>query len=111
MLRGQMVDMGGMAGMGGTSNSASARHLEVHITNRNSGQVETNLAPTITLVDNSANNMTDHVPTAVMQGTTSGPADLHYGNNVTMPSGRHFTLTVAVTGQTATFHVTTPPSV
>ncbi len=107
MLRGQMTDMGGMANM---ANSASVRHLEVHICSRSSGQVETNLAPAITLVDNSASNMTDHVPSAVMQGTTSGQADLHYGNNVTMPPGRRFTVTVAASGQTATFHVSTPPS-
>lgn len=106
MLRGQMV----MAGMGPSKDPAAARHLEVHICNLKTGQVVTDLSPKITLVDNTANNMTDDVPSAVMQGTTSSAADIHYGNNVTMPPGRQFTVTVAVSAQTATFHVSTPPS-
>ncbi len=104
MVRGQMVNMG----MGNGASSASARHLEVHICKLGTGQVVTNLAPDITLVDNSANDMTDKVPSAVMRGPTSGVADLHYGNNVTMPPDRHFTVTVAAGGQHAPFHVSTP---
>lgn len=116
MLGGQMSDMGNMGqmhNMGDMANMgapASARHLEVHICNRSTGRVVTNLAPDITLVDNSAANMTDHVPTAVMRGTTSPQSDVHYGNNVVMPPARHFTVTVAVGDQHATFHVATPPA-
>ncbi len=105
MLRGQMVNMGNMGKMG---TSGSARHLEAHICNRSTGKVATDLQPAITLVDNSAANMTDRVPSAVMRGTTSGQADLHYGNNVIMPPSRHFTVTVVVGDQGATFHVQTP---
>lgn len=103
MLRGEMA-------MVDQSDPASVRHLEVHVCNRVSGQVVTDLNPDITLVDNSGGDMTDHVPTLVMQGITSGQADLHYGNMVTMPAGHDFTVMVAVDGQPATFHVTTPPA-
>jgi len=107
MLRGQMSNLGNMGNMG---TSASARHLEVHICNRSIGQVAANLQPAITLVDNSAADMTADVPTAVMQGTTSRQKDVHYGNNVIMPPGRHFAVTVAVGDQHATFHVATRPA-
>ncbi len=113
MLRGQMGNMGNMGKMGKMGNmgsSASTRHLEVHICNRSTGKVATNLQPVITLVDNSAANMTNRVPSATMQGTTSGAADLHYGNNVIMPASRRFTVTVAVGDQHATFQVQTPPA-
>lgn len=102
MLRGQMANMGNMG------SSASTRHLEVHICNGSTGKVATSLQPAITVVDNSAANMTAHVPSAVMQGTTSGEADLHYGNNVIMPPSRHFTVTVVVGDQHAVFRVQTP---
>ncbi|MDQ6778509.1 MAG: hypothetical protein M3071_20310 [Actinomycetota bacterium] len=114
MLRGQMTDMGKTGSMGAMGNmgnmgaSASARHLEVHICDRSTGQVAANLQPAITLVDNSAANMTDHLPTAVMQGVISPHADVHYGNNVTMPPSRRFTVMVTVGDQHATFHVKTP---
>ncbi len=108
MLRGQMSNMGAMGQMGKMGASANTRHLEVHICERRTGHVATDLQPELILVDNSAANMTDHVPIAVMQGTTAGPADLHYGNNVIVPPSRRFTVTVTVGGQRATFHVQTP---
>ncbi|MHB8656550.1 MAG: hypothetical protein ACYC91_01135 [Solirubrobacteraceae bacterium] len=117
MLRGQMSSTGTMGSSMGTSGttasgkmgaSASARHLEVHICDRRTGQVAANLQPSIMLVDNSAANMTDKIPTAVMQGTTSSQADIHYGNNVVMPPSRRFTVAVTVGDQHATFHIKTP---
>lgn len=48
-------------------NSASARHLEVHICARGTGQVAANLRPAITVVDNMAAAMPTHVRVAVMQ--------------------------------------------
>lgn len=117
MLRGQMSKVGGMGSMGNMGNmgnSARARHLEVHICARGTGQVAANLHPVITLIDNTtahmSAHMTAHVPSAVMQGTTAGRNDIHYGNNVIMPPSRHFTVMVAVGDQHATFHVATPPA-
>lgn len=103
MLQRQMSNMGNMGASG-----SSRRHLEAHICDRSTGRVATGLQPEITLVDSSAGSMTDRVPSAVMQGTTSGQADLHYGNNVIMPPSRHFTVTIAVGDRHAVFRVRTP---
>lgn len=122
MLRGEMSKLGTMGSMGkmgkmgkmgstrNIGNSVSARHLEVHICARGTGTVAANLQPAITVVDNTAANMTAHIPIAVMQGTTAGRTDVHYGNNVLMRPSRRFTVRVAVGGQHATFHVATPPA-
>jgi hypothetical protein len=101
MLRGSMT-MGGMT-MGG-----SQRHLEVQICSRPTSAVITNANPTITVMDMSAHGMAMKVPVAVMQGVGKGTADLHYGNNVAMPAGHRFTVTVTVKGERAVFHVVSP---
>lgn len=100
MLGGKM--MMGMK-MGG-----STRHLEVHICLRNTRAVVTNATPRIMLKDDTAKGMPMNVPVAVMQGVRAGAADLHYGNNVPMPGGHRFTVTVTLRGQKAVFHVTSP---
>jgi hypothetical protein len=102
MLRGKM--MMGMK-MGG-----STRHLEVHICLRKNRAVITNAHPTITLMGPKANAMPMNVPIAVMEGIGAGTADLHYGNNVPMPGGQRFTVTVSLKGQKAVFKVTSPKS-
>lgn len=100
MLRGKM--MMGMK-MGG-----STRHLEVHICLRKNREVVTNAHPTITLLGHKANAMPMNVPVAAMEGIGAGLADLHYGNNVPMPGGHRFTVTVTLKGQKAAFNVTSP---
>ena len=101
MLRGSM-SMGGMA-MGG-----SMRHLEVQICAKTANAVITNANPTIVVVDTTAHGMPMKVPIAVMEGIGKGVADLHYGNNVTMPAGHRFTITVTLKGQRAILHATSP---
>ena len=101
MLRGSM-SMGGMS-MGG-----SMRHLEVQICSKTTNGVITNANPAIVVVDNTAKSMPVNVPIAVMQGIGKDVADLHYGNNVTMPAGHRFTVTVDVKGQRIAFRVTSP---
>jgi hypothetical protein len=121
MLRGQMTDMSG-TGSGGSSTTtmmgatstmtgatstmpmgqttvpamdqAGIRHLEVHICSASTGLVVQDARPTITVVDHAKGGMTDKVPVAVMQGIGAGVADLHYGNNVTLPAGHRYTVTV-----------------
>jgi len=100
MLRGKM--MMGMK-MGG-----STRHLEVHICLRRNRAVLTNAHPTITLMEQKAHAMPMNVPIAVMKGVRAGAADLHYGNNVPMPAGHRFTVTVTLKGQKAVFKLTSP---
>jgi hypothetical protein len=118
-----MSGMSGMAGMstttagsGGKSSTMSStavpasdyRHLEVHVCSLSTGKVITGGHPSITVVDNTAHDMSTAVPVAVMQGIEAGVADYHYGNNVIMPPGRHFTVKVVFGSDTATFHVSTP---
>ena len=49
-----------------------------------------------------------NIPVAVMDGIGAGTADLHYGNNVPMPGGHRFTLTVTLKRHKAVFRVTSP---
>jgi hypothetical protein len=89
-------------GMGG----ANARHLEVHVCSRSTGQVVQNAQPTITVVDHASGGMTDHVSVAEMEGIGAGVADLHYGNNIVMPAMHQYTVTVILNGEKAVFNVT-----
>jgi hypothetical protein len=102
MLTGMM--MGGAMPMGG-----GQRHLEVHITSRASGKVVAGAYPMMTLVDTTARHaMTTPVHVAEMQGVTAGPADVHYGNNVSLVPGHVYRITVTLNGETAVFHATAP---
>ncbi len=92
----------GMGGMGGVNE----RHLEVHICSRSTGKVVQNAQPTITVVDHTSGGMADHVSVAVMEGIGTGVADLHYGNNITMPAMHQYTVTVALNGEHAVFNLT-----
>ncbi len=105
--------MSGMAGMSSTTSRAAMPasdylHLEVHVCSRSTGKVVTGGHPSITVVDNTAHDMSTTVPVAVMEGIKAGVVDYHYGNNVIMPPGRHFTVKVVFGSDTATFHVSTP---
>jgi hypothetical protein len=91
-------------GMGG----AEVRHLEVHICLRVTGKVVQNAQPTITVVDDTVGGMTDHVSVAEMEGIGAGVADLHYGNNITMPAMHRYTVTVSLNGEKAVVNLTRP---
>lgn len=112
-MSGSSGSMAGMAGMSGSSTGTSAvpassyRHLEIHICSRSTGKVLSGLNPAIKVVDDTAHDMSTPVPVAVMQGINQ-PLDLHYGNNVVMPPGRTFTVTVTLGTDKATFHVSRP---
>ena len=105
------VMLGGMMGMdsGMSMGGSSMHHLEAQICSKKTGAVIANAKPTITLVDDSAGGMmTKKLPVAMMQGIGDGLEDFHYGNNVTMPSGRKLTVKVTLNGQTAVFRVQMP---
>jgi len=91
-------------GMGGTD----VRHLEVHICSRSTGKVVQNAQPTITVVDHTTYAMADHVSVAAMEGIGAGVADLHYGNNITMPAMHRYAVTVILNGEKAIFDFTRP---
>ena len=105
------VMLGGMMGMnsGMSKGGTSMRHLEAQICSKQTGAVIANAKPTITLVDDSTGSMmSTKLPVAMMQGIGDGLEDFHYGNNVTMPSGRKVTVKVALNGQTAVFRAQLP---
>lgn len=114
MIAGQMTDMGGATTMPMPSGSTStmmktaSAHLEVHICDRSTGQALQNAHPAISVVDHSGGGMTDQVPVAVMQGVGQGASDTHYGNNVNMPIGNGYTVTVKLNADTAIFNFTRP---
>ena len=107
MFTGQMVMPPGMAGMQDMSNIASMnippewRHLEVHAFSKKTGDVITNLTPTIT-VTNQVTGQAVQVPITTMEGVIEGPGDFHYGNNVDLPSGQ-YRVAVTIGGESANF--------
>jgi hypothetical protein len=108
MFSGTMVMPGSMPGMSGMSGSSSAQdgwhHVEVHIYSKGSNDVITDAHPVITVRDDATGKQTE-LPIVTMQGIAVGSSDFHYGNNVYMPSGQAYTVTVHVNGETAVFHV------
>ncbi len=102
------VMLGGSMSMGGMPMGGAVRHLEVQICSKATSAVITNANPTITVTDTSAHGMATKVSVAVMEGIGSGAADVHYGNNVNMPAGHRFTVTVTLKGERAVFKVTSP---
>lgn len=99
--------MGGMS-MGGdqAGMAMDTRHLEVHVFSRTTGHVITDAKCSITVTSTAAQKSMA-MPVAAMYGVVEGPADWHYGNNVSMPPGA-YTIAVVVNGEHATFHVTIP---
>jgi hypothetical protein len=84
-------------------------HLVAHIFSRRTGAVVTDARVTMSFVAVDAQGRptgapTD-VPVVVMQAIGGGPASTHYGNNVTMPSGR-YNVTVNVNDKRLVFPVT-----
>jgi hypothetical protein len=95
--------------LGGAMSNAtgsSVRHLEVHICSKDGSQVVRNASPSISLTDTTANGAPQTVPVAVMQGVGQGVADLHYGNNVSMPAGHTYLAIVSLGADRAGFSFT-----
>jgi len=93
-----------------SSASASAvRHLEIHVCSLADGSVVQGAQLTIALVDETSGGMATQVPVAVMESVTMATSDLHYGNNVSMPAGHAYAVTVMLNGDTATFHLANLP--
>jgi len=119
MLGGTMMtqdDMGGMSGMDGdmgmggstAPTSADTKHLVVRICHRDEGEVVTDATPEIHVTDTTAGGKETALPVAKMQGIGEGTDDIHYGNEMAMPSGHTFAIEVHLDDEAATFQVSVP---
>ena len=77
---------------------ASMRHTEAHIYSKKTGLPLAGKRPRITLVDHAAGGMRD-VDATKMQDVVIGATDMHFGSNISIPSGHEFTITVALDGE------------
>jgi hypothetical protein len=77
-------------------------NLEIQICARRTRLVVTNASPTIDVNDLTAGKTT-RLPVAVMEDISAGEADLHYGNNIALPTGHRFLVTARWRHEQATF--------
>lgn len=88
-----------------TASGPGATHLELHICDRATGAVVTNLHPVVTLRNTSTDSPDVTLPVAVMEGSGQGVNDLHYGNNVLLQGGDAYAITVRIAaGDEVTLH-------
>ena len=85
-------------------NMTDRYQLEVHVYNITSGAVVTAQNVTIQIV-NHATNQSLTVPVIMMYDVKAGPADTHFGNNVSLQPGS-YTVIVNINGEKATFNLT-----
>ena len=102
MLRGRMTT-------GALLTGGPIRHLEVQICGRAKRRVVTDANPRI-VVDDRTSGKRLTLPVSVMEGIGAGAADLHYGNNLAMPVGHSFVVTVTWRGERALFRFALPPA-
>ena len=100
-MKGEVMAGGKMAGgMSMGMDGKTTRHLEVRVCR--AGRPVTAI-PVISVADSMG--MATKIPVAVMSGASVGVGDTHFGNNVTMTGGQHYTVKVVSGGATATFAV------
>lgn len=73
-----------------------ATHLELHICDRSTGAVVSDVRPAVTLQNISSGAPGVALPVAVMEGAGAGMNDLHYGNNVKLAGGDAYAITVHI---------------
>ena len=78
------------------------RHVEAHVYSRSTGEVALDVMPTFEINDRTTGRITTFESTA-MQDVIIGLPDRHFGNNVIIPPGHPFTLTVTIAGQPLRF--------
>jgi hypothetical protein len=99
---GEVMISGSMA-MGGMNGPMPNHHLELHVYQKTTGKVVSNVMVSITIY--SAKGMlVEKVPISVMQGIKEGPANRHYGNNVSLKDGS-YSVQVQVGMAKATFKI------
>jgi hypothetical protein len=84
------------------------RHLEVHVFSLDKGQIVTDAKVAIEVTGANPKRVED-VAVTKMYGVKEGPADTHYGNNVSLHPG-NYTVEITVNGEKAEFAVVIPAS-
>jgi len=100
----QDMDMGSMSSM----EMPDQRHLTVRICSTDTDDVITDASPVISITDLTEGGEAMDVPVAVMKGVKAGPEDIHFGNDVSMPSGHRYEVAVGLNGETGTVILTRP---
>jgi hypothetical protein len=83
------------------------RHVEVQICERASRAVVASATPKI-VVEDTTKGRAVTLPFSVMEGIGAGVADLHYGNNLAIPAGHRFLVTVTWKRERAIFRYVSP---
>ncbi len=82
----------------------AANHLvEVRITQGDSSMVVSDVTPTIRVTDKATGESRDLPHVMGMYGSTMGPADFHYGQNVWLPEGTYLVTVLVGPDDTALF--------
>jgi hypothetical protein len=103
MLRGRMTPTAMLLAAG------PIRHLEVQICLRRTRAVVTNARPKI-LVHDTTSGKEVTLPFSAMEGIGEGAADFHYGNNLPMPAGHRYIVTVTWKRERAVFQYVSLPA-
>ena len=82
---------------------AANHHLEVQITQAATGSVVMDVTPTIRITDKLSGTSRDLPQVMGMYGSTMGPSDFHYGQNVFLPDGTYVVTVLLGPADTAQF--------
>ncbi|HEY3059121.1 MAG TPA: hypothetical protein VGL99_09130 [Chloroflexota bacterium] len=82
---------------------AANHHLEVRITQGDSTMVVADVTPTIRLIDKATGESRDLPHVMGMYGSTMGPTDFHYGQNLWLPEGTYLVSVLVGPDDTALF--------
>jgi hypothetical protein len=77
------------------------RHVEAHIYDRITGNPLSNLSPVIVVL-NRTSGVRTNVPPTLMQDVNIGAADIHYGNNISVPGDSDLSLSVVIGSEEVT---------
>ena len=92
----------GMATPGVDQGMPVNHHVEVHITQNDTGAVVNNVTPTFRITDKLTGQSRDLPQVMAMYGVQAGASDFHYGQNVYLPDGA-YEVTVMIGSDTASF--------
>jgi hypothetical protein len=78
-----------------------ARHVEAHLYSRSTGEVVTDVVPTMEIIDHATGKVTG-VDATLMQDVVIGEPDQHFGTNVTVAPRHAITVIVRIGDQEVT---------